>query len=65
MGREAWQAMSVYFIPPTGNFEICIHEAMRRKDGLEAHLQPKSAGSFSRIYITKDFRGAPGDVTEP
>lgn len=62
MGREVWQAMSVYFIPPTGNFEICIDEAMGGKDGLEAQLQPKWAGSLSRSYITKAFSRVPGDV---
>lgn len=62
MGREAWQAMSVYFIPPTGNFEVCIDEAMGGKDGLEAQLQPKWAGSLSRSYITKAFSRVQGDV---
>lgn len=44
---EAWRAMSVYFIPPTGNFETCIHGKKRWALG-------EWAGSFSRNDITND-----------
>lgn len=55
--------MAVYFIPPTGNLEICIHEAMAGKESLEARLKPKWAASLFRNYNTKDKNRMPGDVT--
>lgn len=48
--------MPVHAIPSTVNSETCTQEAVGGKDGLEAHLQPKWAGSFSRSYNSSSLQ---------
>lgn len=62
MDKEAWQAMPVRIIPSTVNSQTCTQEALGGKDGLEAHLEPKGAGSFSRSYIPAAFSRMSGAV---
>ena len=51
--------VSIYFIRPTANFEICIDDPTGGKEGLEARLQPKGAGSLSRsLHYRRLLRGA-------